>query len=140
MAKNPKLISLLNKKKFNPRKYLGVDADVKQLIRALKYHDENQNVYQFSPLNLANNWIETTYKWQSLNTSIKYDYIIANFSIMHFFTEEFWSQLNEINFLSRNIYMFILLEIVLTVVIAISARSLRDIHICRYLYTETQWT
>lgn len=89
-----KLIPLI--KKFNPRKYLGVDADVKQLIRALKYHDENQNVYQFSPLNLANNWIETTYKWQSLNTSIKYDYIIANFSIMHFFTEEFWSQLNEI--------------------------------------------
>lgn len=89
-----KLISII--KKFNPRKYLGIDADVKQLIRALKYHDENQNVYQFSPYNLANNWYETTYKWQSVNTNIKYDYIIANFSIMHFFTEEFWSQLNEI--------------------------------------------
>ena len=89
-----KLIPII--KKFNPKKYLGVDADVKQLIRALKYHDENQNVYQFSPLNLANNWNESTFKWQSLNTNIKYDYIIANFSIMHFFTEEFWSQLNEI--------------------------------------------
>lgn len=89
-----KLIQLI--KKFNPRKYLGVDADVKQLIRALKYHDENQNVYQFTPCNLANNWSETTYKWQSVNTNIKYDYIIANFSIMHFFTEDFWTQLNEI--------------------------------------------
>jgi SAM-dependent methyltransferase len=89
-----KLIPII--KKFNPKKYLGVDADVKQLMRALKYHDENQNVYQFSPLNLANNWNESTFKWQSLNTNIKYDYIIANFSIMHFFTEEFWSQLNEI--------------------------------------------
>jgi len=83
-------------KKFNPKKYFGVDADVKQLIKALKYHDENQNIYQFSPLNLANNWSETTFKWQSINTNIKYDYIIANFSIMHFFTEDFWSQLNEI--------------------------------------------
>ena len=89
-----KLIPLI--KKFNPRKYFGVDADVKQLIRALKYHDENQNVYQFSPLNLANTWSETTYKWQSVNQNVKYDYVIANFSIMHFFTDNFWSQLNEI--------------------------------------------
>jgi hypothetical protein len=89
-----KLIPLI--KKFNPKKYLGIDADVKQLIRALKYHDENQNTYQFSPLNLANKWNETTFKWQSLNTNIKYDYIVANFSIMHFFTEDFWSQLNGI--------------------------------------------
>jgi SAM-dependent methyltransferase len=89
-----KLIPLI--KKFNPKKYLGIDADVKQLIRALKYHDENQNVYQFSPCNLANKWSETTYKWQSVNTNIKYDYVIANFSIMHFFTENFWLQLNEI--------------------------------------------
>jgi hypothetical protein len=89
-----KLIPLI--KKFNPRKYFGIDADVKQLIRALKYHDENQNIYQFSPLNLANTWSETTYKWQSVNQNVKYDYVIANFSIMHFFTDNFWSQLNEI--------------------------------------------
>lgn len=89
-----KLIPLI--KRFNPRKYLGLDADVKQLICALKYHDENQNVYQFSPCNLANKWSETIYKWRSINTNIKYDYVIANFSIMHFFTENFWTQLNEI--------------------------------------------
>jgi SAM-dependent methyltransferase len=89
-----KLIPLI--KKFNPKKYLGLDADVKQLVRALKYHDANQNVYQFSPCNLADKWSNTSYKWQSINTNIKYDYVIANFSIMHFFTNEFWNQLNEI--------------------------------------------
>ncbi len=89
-----KLIPLI--KQFNPKKYLGLDADVKQLIRALKFHDENQNVYQFSPCNLAGNWSNPTYKWVSINPNIKYDYVVANFSIMHFFTDEFWTQINEI--------------------------------------------
>ena len=90
-----KLIPLI--KKFNPKKYLGLDADVKQLIRALKFHDENQNVYQFNPCNLAGEWSNTNYQWISpISPNIKYDYIVANFSIMHFFTDVFWSQLNEI--------------------------------------------
>lgn len=88
-----KLIPLI--KQFNPKKYLGLDADIKQLIRALKFHDENQNVYQFSPCNLASNWSDTHCQWVSINPNIKYDYVVANFSIMHFFTEEFWTQLNE---------------------------------------------
>lgn len=90
-----KMIPLI--KQFNPKKYLGLDADVKQLCRALKFHDENQNVYQFSPCNLAGKWSNGNYQWiSSINLNIKYDYVVANFSIMHFFTDDFWSQLNEI--------------------------------------------
>lgn len=83
-------------KQYNPKYYLGLDIDVKQLVRALKYHDENQNIYNFSPCNLANNWNDTPNKWLTFNSSIKFDYIVANFSIMHFFTDQFWNQLNEL--------------------------------------------
>jgi SAM-dependent methyltransferase len=83
-------------KKYNPKTYLGLDIDIKQLVRALKFHDENQNVYQFNPCDLSTNWELSKNKWSSFNTRIKYDYIIANFSLMHFCTDEFWSQLNDI--------------------------------------------
>jgi hypothetical protein len=55
-----------------------------------------------------------------LEFNVSGDAFMQTFLVL-FFTcgiTAFWSQLNEINFLSRNIYMFILLEIVLTVVIA----------------------
>lgn len=89
-----KLIPLI--KKFNPKKYLGLDIDVNQLVRGLQYHDENQDVYIFSPCDLAGDWANTPIQWQQINTNIKYDYVVANFSLMHFCTEKFWSQLNEI--------------------------------------------
>ncbi len=81
---------------YNPKRYLGLDIDTKQLVQALKYHDENQNVYNFSPCNLAGDWTQTDYIWQSINKNIKYDYVVANFALMHFFTDEFWNQLNDI--------------------------------------------
>ncbi len=83
-------------KHYNPKRYLGLDIDTKQLVQALKYHDENQNVYNFSPCNLAGDWTKTNYIWQSINKNIKYDYVVANFALMHFFTDEFWNQLNDI--------------------------------------------
>ena len=89
-----KLIPLI--KKFNPKKYLGLDVDVKQLIKGIQFHDENQDVYVFTPCNLSGNWTNTPIKWHQINKSIKYDYIIANFALMHFCTDEFWSQLNDI--------------------------------------------
>ena len=89
-----KLIPII--KKYNPKAYLGLDADIKQLVSALKYHDENQNIYQFNPCDLSSNWIFTKNKWHSFNNKIKYDYVIANFSLMHFCTEDFWTQLEEL--------------------------------------------
>ncbi len=89
-----KLIPII--KKYNPKSYLGLDADVKQLIKGIQYHDENQDVYVFAPCNLAENWSDTPIKWHQINTNIKYDYVVANFSLMHFCTDEFWTQLNAI--------------------------------------------
>jgi hypothetical protein len=89
-----KLVSII--KKYNPKSYLGLDADIKQLVRGLKFHDENQNIYQFNPCDLSKDWNETNSKWFSFNNKIKYDYVVANFSLMHFCTDEFWTQLNEI--------------------------------------------
>ena len=81
-----KLVSLC--KKYNPSLYLGLDIDTYVLVKCLKYHDENQDVYLFNHCDLKDNWSDTI--------NIKYDYIIANFSLMHFFTNLFWEQLNNI--------------------------------------------
>lgn len=89
-----KLVSII--KKYNPKSYLGLDVDIKQLVRALKIQDEKQNIYQFNPCDLSSDWKSTKNKWYSFNNMVKYDYIVANFSLMHFCTKEFWSQLNEI--------------------------------------------
>jgi hypothetical protein len=72
-----------------------LDADINQLVKALQYTDINQDIYTFNPCNLDKVWNDTPNKWNS-QTKIKYDYIIANFSLMHFCTDVFWLQLNEI--------------------------------------------
>ena len=87
---NGKLIPLI--KKYNPKLYLGLDIDVTPLTKCLKYHDENQDVYLFNKCNLAKQWDDTNGQWFS--DYKKYDYVIANYSIMHFFTDLFWEQLD----------------------------------------------
>jgi len=52
-------------------------------------------LYLFNKCELGQNWKETSGQWFSYY-NIKYDYIIANFSLMHFFTDLFWEQLNQI--------------------------------------------
>lgn len=89
-----KLVQVI--KKFTPKFYMGLDVDIKQLVLALKIHDSNQNVYHFNPCDLADDWEQTKNKWFSSNLSVKYDYVVANFSLMHFFTEKFWEQLNNV--------------------------------------------
>lgn len=79
---------------LKPKYYLGLDTDIKQLVKCLKYHDENQSVYNFTPCDLGNNWNKSINKWSSIKSGTKFDYVVANFSIMHFFTEDFWEQLN----------------------------------------------
>jgi SAM-dependent methyltransferase len=83
-------------KKYNPMNYLGLDIDIKQLVCCLKYHDMNQDVYKFTPDDLNNNFVTNPQnnRWYTINN--KYDYIVANFSLMHFFTDSFWEQLNQI--------------------------------------------
>ena len=103
-----KLIPII--KNYNPKKYLGIDADINQLIKALHYNDINQEIYTFNPCNLDKNWNDTPIKWNNQNNIIKYDYIIANFSLMHFCTDDFWTQLNKIIH-SETIFLFNLVSI-----------------------------
>lgn len=83
------------KDKYLPKKYLAIDNDIN--ILSTKYHliDEYSNIINIYPCNLNDKWDEITL-WNSFNWSIKYNYIIANFSIMHFFSDLFWNQLNKI--------------------------------------------
>ena len=100
-----KLISII--KKYNPKYYLGLDIDINQLVKANK--NNNDDIYNFSPCDLSNNWNNTSNKWFNfLNNNIKYDYVIANFSLMHFCNDLFWEQLNNI-VNSGSIFIFNLL-------------------------------
>jgi SAM-dependent methyltransferase len=99
-----KLISII--KKYNPKFYMGLDIDTKQLVKCLKYHDENQDVYQFNPINLNEKW--DNIKWYDFR-DYKFDYIVANFSLMHFCTNTFWEQLNSIVH-SDSIFIFNLIN------------------------------
>jgi ubiquinone/menaquinone biosynthesis C-methylase UbiE len=89
-----KLIPII--KKYNPKQYLGIDIDITQLIRGINQYDENQNNIKFNPCDLANNWTNTVNKWYSIDFNIKYDYVVANFSLMHFCTDDFWIELEKI--------------------------------------------
>ena len=83
-----KLINII--KKYSPKYYLGLDIDIKQLVRALKYHD---NVYHFNPTDLSVKW-GSDIKWYTMQNDT-FDYIVANFSIMHFMTNDFWQELSK---------------------------------------------
>lgn len=83
-----KLINII--KKYSPKYYLGLDIDIKQLLRALKYHD---SVYHFNPTDLSTKWGSDT-KWYTMQR-YTFDYVVANFSIMHFMTNDFWHELNK---------------------------------------------
>ena len=90
-----KLIPIIQK--YNPQQYLGLDIDKKCLVKSLKYHDENQDTYLFNQCDLSKDWKESCGQWFSFyDYNIKYDYVIANFSVMHFFTDIFWVQLDNI--------------------------------------------
>jgi SAM-dependent methyltransferase len=89
-----KLIPIIQK--YNPSYYLGLDIDDNQLFRAIKYSDEKQQVYNFSPCNLAEEWNDTSNKWLSIDNKIKFNYVVSNFSIHYFFTDKFWEQLSNI--------------------------------------------
>ena len=83
-----KLINII--KKYSPKYYLGLDIDIKQLVRALKYHD---SVYHFNPTDLSTKRESDTI-WYTMPL-YTFDYVVANFSIMHFMTNDFWQELNK---------------------------------------------
>ena len=85
----------LIKDKYIPKNYMGIDNDTSILSK--KYHlvDETNNLVNLFPSNLKDIW-DKIVLWNNFNWSINYDYILANFSIMHFWSDLFWEQLNKV--------------------------------------------
>jgi len=83
------------KDKYYPKKYLGIDNDVDVLSQLYHLVDQYSEIFNIYPSNLNLVWDKQNI-WNSLNWNIKYEYIIANFSLMHFCNNTFWTQLNNI--------------------------------------------
>lgn len=83
------------KTKYYPKKYLGIDNDVKILSELFYLVDKNSDNFNIYPTNLNNIWDQNNI-WNNFNWKINYNYIIANFSLMHFCNDTFWTQLNNI--------------------------------------------
>ncbi len=80
----------------NPKKYVGIDIDIKNIIKAYKKYN-TENDFEVHNCDLNNNWLKYNLKLYEFSFDIKYDYIICNFSIMHFCNDLFWEQLNKIS-------------------------------------------
>ena len=96
-------------KNYNPKYYMGLDIDIRQLVKCLKYHDINQNVYNFTPCDLNSNWNNNKSRWLSIPKDITFDYVVANFSLMHFCSDTFWEQLNNVTH-TGSLFMFSIVD------------------------------
>lgn len=89
---------------YNPKKYFGIDIDIKNTINTHNKFNEYK-IFEIYNCDLSIDWQDTEYKITKLDHSIKYDYIFCNFSLMHFSTDLFWSQLDKIT-IPGSIFMF----------------------------------
>jgi SAM-dependent methyltransferase len=97
---------------YNPKKYFGIDFDIKNIIKTYKKYNEDQ-ILELYNCDLSKDWLDTEYKINNLTFTSKYDYVICNFSLMHFCNDLFWTQLNNLvkkgtififNLTSENVY------------------------------------
>lgn len=89
-----KLFKYIQNKHY-PKKYLGIDNDTNILSESLNLVDKNLNKFNIYPTNLGNIWDQNNI-WDNFDWNIKYNYIVANFSLMYFCNDNFWLQLNNI--------------------------------------------
>jgi hypothetical protein len=85
-------------KKYEPNKYLGMDMDLNNCIKSIQkfcYNLNNKNY--FIPVDLTKDWNDYELNWYKFDFTKKYDYLICNFSISHFFVNKFWEQVNLIS-------------------------------------------
>ena len=80
---------------YNPKKYTAIDIDIKNTINIYKKYNE-ENIFEIYNCDLSSDWENSNYKIFDIDYNIKYDYIICNFSLMHFSTDLFWKQLDKI--------------------------------------------
>lgn len=90
-----KLIKII--KKYSPSKYLGVDIDIKSLLRGMKKIESNNEFNRISKLvaaDLKEEWENGIINWSNFDSE-KFDYIICNFSFSHFYNDKFWIKLEK---------------------------------------------
>jgi hypothetical protein len=83
------------KDNYYPKKYLGIDNDIDILSQSYYLVDQYSDVFNIYPSDLNLQWDRYNI-WNTFNWTIKYEYVIANFSLMHFCNDTFWTQLNNI--------------------------------------------
>ena len=87
-------------KKYHFSEYIGLDFDTSQLIQGLDRIDKNNifiNRSRVIPEDLTQEWNTHPLAWDQFNYTKKYDYIIANFSIAHFYNETFWKKMEDVS-------------------------------------------
>lgn len=97
-----KLLKII--KMYNPNKYLGLDNDVNVVNSCLRRFSKSMKYnYKFCPSDLASDWNDHEQNWYEIKFQKNFDYIVCNFSLMHFCNDKFWTQLNKAA--KKNSYM-----------------------------------
>lgn len=69
-------------KKYSPKKYVGLDNNINDLLHNINQIDDNECI-NLSICDLKENWFENS-KWYNIR-NMKFDYIIINLNIMNLF-------------------------------------------------------
>lgn len=82
------------------KSYVGIDYDMKQLIKGTHMTDKNffmSKNCRFIHCNLENEWSSSETSIDFLDENEKFEYIISNHSLAHFYNENFWSKLDGVS-------------------------------------------
>ena len=72
--------------KYRPKQYFGLDNDVSCLSKISRMKTRNVWINYLE--------IDLNKEWNKL-MDLKFDYIVANFSLTHYYSNEFWNKLNQ---------------------------------------------
>ena len=82
-------------KNYNPLSYFGIDNDINVLINCIrKFGKKLNHSYKFFPSKLDSNWNSHPQNWYKIKFDKKFDYMVCNFSLMHFCNDIFWKQVS----------------------------------------------
>jgi SAM-dependent methyltransferase len=99
-----KLFSFI--KMYNPNMYLGLDNDVSVINSCLRRYGKSLNYdFNFCPCNLGSEWNDHEQNWYEIKFEREFDYLVCNFSLMHFCNDKFWTQVNKVA--KKNSYMIL---------------------------------
>lgn len=79
--------------------YVGIDLDMKQLLNGIKRTDSNRfqsSNSRFIHCNLKNDWNTSKISIDYLDDRDKFDNVICNFSLAHFYDNTFFEKLNKV--------------------------------------------